>query len=184
MRSVEGKPSKNSACQLDLLTVLVCPVTVLGGQVTESAGGWSERLTESACGWAERVAESAGGWAEAITPQAALTLVVLAVGYKVYQLYSPRRGNAAGTQSFEPLMIPLRDIDPPRPPAPPPVLRPRFRSRPTVPDMTPSYDDTMPSSSAPSLDTPPPYEAPPPYEDPPPYDSSWATPNCPANGSD
>eukprot|EP01053_Blabericola_migrator_P005184 Blabericola_migrator_1__5183@NODE_2672_length_2477_cov_94_662656_g1652_i1_p1_GENE_NODE_2672_length_2477_cov_94_662656_g1652_i1NODE_2672_length_2477_cov_94_662656_g1652_i1_p1_ORF_typecomplete_len241_score31_08Apolipoprotein/PF01442_18/0_082YtxH/PF12732_7/0_25_NODE_2672_length_2477_cov_94_662656_g1652_i127749 len=240
MRSVRGKPSEKSACQVDLLTVLVCPITfptpstllralnATQDQVTESASEWAERVTESASGWAERVAESASGWAERANevsqaafeflngddstaevltePEEHLTtqqvsdggwtasdwitlggntiiasIVVLAVGYKIYEVYCPSRDNAAGIDSYEPLMIPLRGIDLPGPAAASSSgLHTSNWSRPTAPDMTPSHSNTVPSPSAPPAGP----DSPPPYEAPPTYDSSCPTPKCPTNGSD
>eukprot|EP01053_Blabericola_migrator_P003359 Blabericola_migrator_1__3358@NODE_1993_length_3449_cov_51_658782_g1269_i0_p2_GENE_NODE_1993_length_3449_cov_51_658782_g1269_i0NODE_1993_length_3449_cov_51_658782_g1269_i0_p2_ORF_typecomplete_len218_score21_11Apolipoprotein/PF01442_18/0_083_NODE_1993_length_3449_cov_51_658782_g1269_i022842937 len=71
MLGIRGKPSKELSCQLDLLTVLVCPITfpspstllralsATQGQVAESASGLAGRV-------AGRVAESASGLAERV----------------------------------------------------------------------------------------------------------------------
>eukprot|EP01053_Blabericola_migrator_P001770 Blabericola_migrator_1__1769@NODE_1479_length_4459_cov_8_118625_g970_i0_p1_GENE_NODE_1479_length_4459_cov_8_118625_g970_i0NODE_1479_length_4459_cov_8_118625_g970_i0_p1_ORF_typecomplete_len230_score22_07_NODE_1479_length_4459_cov_8_118625_g970_i0110799 len=68
MRSVGGNPSKKLACQLELLTVLLCPAAFpTSPDVVHLLSATQEQATVSASGLADGVTESTSTWAETLS---------------------------------------------------------------------------------------------------------------------
>eukprot|EP01053_Blabericola_migrator_P001691 Blabericola_migrator_1__1690@NODE_1455_length_4516_cov_9_046527_g961_i0_p1_GENE_NODE_1455_length_4516_cov_9_046527_g961_i0NODE_1455_length_4516_cov_9_046527_g961_i0_p1_ORF_typecomplete_len207_score30_31Apolipoprotein/PF01442_18/0_0013Synuclein/PF01387_17/0_046Gemini_mov/PF01708_16/0_41_NODE_1455_length_4516_cov_9_046527_g961_i038204440 len=168
MRSVEGKPSKKSACELDLLTVLVCPITFpTPSTLLHVLNATQEQVTESASGLAERVTESASGLAEAgleffnsINSSATENLTETTEHFTPHQVnygIKPRDdawrhlvlcvGAIVVGVGFAYHQLRNRDV----------------LSRSTERDSIPLQGNAVPSTSS-YLEPPPPYEAPPSYD--------------------
>eukprot|EP01053_Blabericola_migrator_P003360 Blabericola_migrator_1__3359@NODE_1993_length_3449_cov_51_658782_g1269_i0_p3_GENE_NODE_1993_length_3449_cov_51_658782_g1269_i0NODE_1993_length_3449_cov_51_658782_g1269_i0_p3_ORF_typecomplete_len197_score21_78SARAF/PF06682_12/0_1_NODE_1993_length_3449_cov_51_658782_g1269_i010600 len=194
MRSVRGKPFKKSAWQLNILTVLVCPVNlptpstflrVLNAtqqQVTDSANGLTEGMSRvlfdtedgSTANVLSEPAEhlttqqisgrdsTAADWIAYGGEAIFVTIIVLILGYKLYQLCARQaRADQETSHSIEP-GLPLQDAM---------LCSPSlgFYSGGRLRPMPLLHSSAMPRPSAPpaARDPPPPYEAPPPY------DSNW-----------
>eukprot|EP01053_Blabericola_migrator_P005676 Blabericola_migrator_1__5675@NODE_2883_length_2246_cov_41_376778_g1808_i0_p1_GENE_NODE_2883_length_2246_cov_41_376778_g1808_i0NODE_2883_length_2246_cov_41_376778_g1808_i0_p1_ORF_typecomplete_len194_score25_82WBP1/PF11669_8/1_2e04WBP1/PF11669_8/0_23_NODE_2883_length_2246_cov_41_376778_g1808_i011451726 len=185
MRSVEGKPSKNSACQLDLLTVLVCPITFpTPSALLRALNATQEQVTESASGLAGQIVESASEWAEAgleffnstnsstaeVITDTSEHFTTQRVRWDIADHVSPFAAGAFVVCAiifrlgFEAYCIRKA------------ILRSEARLQSTEPDNIPLQGNAMPTSQS-DLEAPPPS-----YEAPPAYDSSWLNTANSSNG--